>query len=237
VLTDFLPNKKAKSRIVLVRFPARNKCEEEKRARYEKNPWFNDQFPQQKSRLYRFRRCPNAGRQFGGDGWFAFHSVIMAVRLSRVYSGYPVTLNAFGVDPSGSWENLLETPTGYGNCSFTVPGYEMEELIDSTTSTNGLNPLPNGSITVSWFANCSNFDPFYGYYGSPPYYTGGGPLTNPKTGEQEVYATFLRDGVNFGPNTSGTPAPYGSADNPLQAYYYHRCYRLKKLVYQYTLCG
>jgi len=134
------------------------------------------------------------------------------------YSGYPVTFNAFGIDPSG-WENLLETPTGYGNCSFTVPGYEMEELIDSTTSTNGLNPLPNGSITVSWFANCSNFDPFYGYYGSPPYYTGGGPLTNPKTGEQEVYATFLRDGVNFGPNTSGTPAPYGSADNPLQAYY------------------
>ncbi len=95
----------------------------------------------------------------------------------------------------------------------------MEELIDTTTSTNGLNPLPNGSITVSWFANCSNFDPFYGYYGSPPYYTGGGPLTNPKTGEQEVYATFLRDGINFGPNTSGSPAPYGSADNPLMAYY------------------
>ena len=134
------------------------------------------------------------------------------------YTGYPVTMTAFGVDPS-KWENLYATPSAYNDCVFTVPGYETNEVIDTDTSTNGLNPLPNGSISVTWFANCANFDPFYGNAGSPPYYTGGGPLTNPKTGEQQIYATFLRDGINFGPNTSGSPAPYGSADNPLMAYY------------------
>ncbi|HEV7925649.1 MAG TPA: LamG-like jellyroll fold domain-containing protein [Verrucomicrobiae bacterium] len=147
---------------------------------------------------------------------------------SLTYTGYPVTMTAFGIE-SNAWENLTEMPTGYHSCGFTVPGYNFDEVIDSTTSTNGLNPLPYGSIDVSWFGNCANFDPFYGYAGSPPYYQGGGPLTNPKTGEQQVYATFIRDGVNFGPNTSGQPAPYGSADNPLMAYYYVDVTGLKTL--------
>jgi hypothetical protein len=142
------------------------------------------------------------------------------------YTGYPVTLTAFGVDPA-NWENLLEMPTSYGSCSFTAPGYNLEELIDTTTSTNGLNPLANGSITVNWFANCANFTPFEGYQGIPPqspvyiYANGGGFYTNTPgiTGEQEVYATFLRDGINYGPNASGSPAGYGTPDNPLQAYY------------------
>jgi hypothetical protein len=137
------------------------------------------------------------------------------------YTGYPVTMTAFGIE-SNAWENLYEMPTGYHSCAFTAPGYFTNEVIDTETSTNGLNPLPNGSIGISWFGNAANFDPFYGYAGSPPNYTGGGPLTNPKTGEQQVYATFIRDGINFGPSAA-------AADNPLQAYYYIDITNLKTL--------
>ncbi len=122
------------------------------------------------------------------------------------YSGYPVTITAFGVAPSG-WQNLLGMPTGYG-CSPALGfpyTYSLNETIDTTTSSNGLNPLPNGSLSVTWTANTANYTPFYGYAGNPPTYTGGRPLQNPTTGEQQVYATFLRDGVNFGPP--------GGADN------------------------
>ena len=134
------------------------------------------------------------------------------------YTGYPVILPAFGI-PTNEWENLAPTPNGYGSCVFTTPGYETNEVIDTDTSTNGLNPLPNGSINVEWFANCSNFDPFAGYAFPGPYYEQpGGPQgalddgTNPVSGEQQVYATFLRDGINYGPSAD-------SADNPLMAYY------------------
>src|SRR5579864_6823560 len=72
---------------------------------------------------------------------------------SSAYSGYPITLTAFGVE-SNAWENLLPMDTGYG-CTNTSEITESlgPELIDSTTSTNGLNPLPNGSISVSWSGN------------------------------------------------------------------------------------
>ncbi|HUD46297.1 MAG TPA: LamG-like jellyroll fold domain-containing protein [Candidatus Baltobacteraceae bacterium] len=127
------------------------------------------------------------------------------------YSGFPVTLTAFGIESNG-WENLLPMDTGYSGCSGPL-GYTLgPELIDTTTATNGLNPLPNGSISVTWFGPTANFDPFYGYAGSPPYYTGGGGLTNPKSGEQEIYATFIRDGINFGPTSSG-------GDNDQPGYY------------------
>jgi hypothetical protein len=143
---------------------------------------------------------------------------------ASAYGGFPVTLTAFGVPPS-QWENLLPTGTGYGSCVWVAPGYETNEIIDTTTSTNGLNPLPNGSVDVTWFANCANFSGFFGYgdlgYAPPPTYGHpNNPPPNPiPSGESQVYLTFLRDGVNFGPNTSGSPAPYGSADNPLEAYY------------------
>jgi hypothetical protein len=144
------------------------------------------------------------------------------------YTGYPVTLTAFGI-ATNAWENLIETPTGYSSCTFTAPGYTMEEIIDSTTSTNGLNPLPNGSIDVTWFANSANFNPFAGYGGGPPPYyqeRGGHPGssmldTNPATGEELVYATFLRDGINWGPP--------GGPDNALKAYYYVDVTGLKSL--------
>ncbi len=125
------------------------------------------------------------------------------------YSGYPVTLTAFGIAPSG-WENLLPMDTGYNGCAGPL-SYMFTELIDSTTSTNGLNPLPNGSLTVTWSGPTANFDPFAGYAGAPPYYyTPGGPLpTNAATGEEQIYATFIRDGINFGPGSSG-----GDNDQP-----------------------
>ena len=154
------------------------------------------------------------------------------------YSGFSVTLPAFGV-PTNGWENLLPTGTGYGGCSWTLPGYTTNEVIDTETSTNGLNPLPNGSINVSWFANAANYDPFGGYGFAAPFYehSGGGQgaidvATNPSTGEEQIYSSFLRDGVNYGPNGpagTSTPAPYGSADNPLEAYYYVDVTGLKTL--------
>jgi hypothetical protein len=119
------------------------------------------------------------------------------------YSGFPVTLTAFGIPPN-SWENLFPTPNGYGSCMWITPGYTTNEVIDTDTSTNGLNPLPNGSINVTWFANCANYDPFAGYAYSAPYYenpggTGGAKdvANSPRTGGEQVYATFLRDGINY----------------------------------------
>jgi hypothetical protein len=117
---------------------------------------------------------------------------------SPAYSGYPVTFTAFGIESNG-WENLLEMNTGYSSCGGPL-GYTLNEVIDTTTSTNGLNPLPNGSLNVTWFGPTANFCPFGGYAGSPPnYYTHGGPLSHPLSGEEEIYATFIRDGINFGP--------------------------------------
>ena len=77
---------------------------------------------------------------------------------SPAYSGYVVTLPAFGI-PTNGWENLAPVPTSYSSCMWVSPGYTNAELIDIDTSTNGLNPLPNGSINVTWFANAGNWDP------------------------------------------------------------------------------
>ena len=123
------------------------------------------------------------------------------------YSGYPVTMTAFGVAPSG-WENLAMMQTGYGTCDpLSAQGvYTTNEVINTTTSTDGLNPLPNGSLTVTWSANGANFSGFGGYgmiaiFGNPAF-DGTPPVAFP-TGESEIYGTFLRDGVNFGQGSSG----------------------------------
>lgn len=123
---------------------------------------------------------------------------------SPAYSGYQVTATAFGVPPS-SWENLLEMGTGYSSCS-GILGYTLSEVIDTTTSTNGLNPLPNGSLSLTWFGPTANYATFGGYGFPPPRYQtpGGGYTTNQgPPGEVQVYATFIRDGLNFGPGESG----------------------------------
>ena len=121
---------------------------------------------------------------------------------SPAYSGFPVTVTAFGIDPSG-WENLLPMNTGYSSCALSSApfGYTLNEVVDTTTSTNGLNPLPNGSLNVTWWGPTANCSGFGGYEFKPPHYNYGGPFpagTQP-TGEGEVYASFLRDGINFGP--------------------------------------
>ncbi|HWV99833.1 MAG TPA: LamG-like jellyroll fold domain-containing protein [Candidatus Acidoferrum sp.] len=112
------------------------------------------------------------------------------------YTGFPVTMTAFGISTNG-WENLTEINTGYGCAGVYVT---LNEIIDTTTSTGGLNPLPNGSINVTWSANMGNFSGFAGYGLNVPShaYDGAPPVPVP-TGEWQIYNTFLRDGVNFGP--------------------------------------
>lgn len=136
---------------------------------------------------------------------------------AQSYSGFLVTLPAFGIG-TNSWENLAQMNTGYG-CGGGTPPYTLSTIISTTTSTGGLNPLPNGSLTVTWSADTANFSGFAGYggglpgykqYAGPPGYDYSGdppPSRTPAqpfpTGEWEVYSGFLRDGVNFGPGSSG----------------------------------
>jgi hypothetical protein len=135
---------------------------------------------------------------------------------SASYSGFAVTMTAFGIESNG-WENLIEMPTGYACPIASAPySYTLNEVVDTTTSTNGLNPLPNGSLNVTWTANDANFSGFAGYGGHPPSYAYDGhyPGANIQvTGEEEIYSTFLRDGVNFGIDTNGNFAYTHCGDN------------------------
>ena len=131
------------------------------------------------------------------------------------YSGFPVTLTAFGIAPTG-WQNLMQMDSGYGGCATPSLGYTLNQVITTTTTTGGLNPLANGSLNVTWFGPTANFAGFGGYAGPPPTYAYGGPYPyggKPPTGEEQIYATFIRDGVNFGPpggadNTGGAGGYY-----------------------------
>ena len=125
------------------------------------------------------------------------------------YTGFPVTLTAFGVSPNG-WQNLTPMDSGYGSCPLASPYYiTLNETVSTNTSTGGLNPLPNGTLNVTWSANTANFSDFGGYPdagNSPPYnIVTIFPTAFPVGAEDQVYAGFLRDGVNFGPP--------GGADN------------------------
>jgi hypothetical protein len=104
-------------------------------------------------------------------------------------SGYIVTTTAFGIPPSG-WENLTQMMTGYGSAPCDQLSYSLSEVFNTTTSDGSLNPLPNGSVTVNWTASTANVSGFSGGYPG-------------NTGEFQVYHGFLRDGVNFGPGSSG----------------------------------
>jgi hypothetical protein len=119
------------------------------------------------------------------------------------YSGAVVTAPAFGIGPAG-WESLTPMDTGYG-C--TVDYYTLSETINTSSSGNGLNPLPSGSITVTWSAWTANCSGFGGYDRPGPNYSFGGSGYRP--GNEQVYWGFLRDGVNFGPGSSG-----GDNDQP-----------------------
>ena len=127
------------------------------------------------------------------------------------YSGAIVTATAFGIGPSG-WENLTQMPTGYGctGCAFN----NLSEVIDTTTSSGGLHPLPIGSLTVNWGGYAANVSGFGGYNRSGPNYTFGG--NNEQPGNEQVYWGFIRDGVNFGPNSGD--CGYNCGDNNQPGY-------------------
>ena len=113
------------------------------------------------------------------------------------YAGAAVTATAFGIGTNG-WESLTQMDTGYG-----CPGnyFTLNQTIDTTTSTGGSNPLPNGSLGVTWSAYTANVSGFAGYSRPGPHYNFGG--NNEQPGNDQVYWGFLRDGVNFGPGSSG----------------------------------
>ena len=103
------------------------------------------------------------------------------------YTGFPITATAFGVTPD-HWENLTPMPTGY-NGSGSAPGpFTLTESIDTTTSSGGLHPLPQGKLTITWTSVAANTS---GFAGNDPGYGG----NHPHVGEQEVYYGFLRDDV------------------------------------------
>ncbi len=112
------------------------------------------------------------------------------------YNGAVVTAPAFGIDTNG-WENLALMDTGY---SCPADYYTLTNTIDKTSSGAGLNPLPNGSLTVVWSGYTANVSGFGGYTRSGPHYTFGG--NGYKPGNEQVYWGFIRDGVNFGPGSS-----------------------------------
>jgi hypothetical protein len=137
---------------------------------------------------------------------------------SQDYTGFQITQMAFGIATNG-WQNLTPMDTGYSCGAYPQPGvgdyFTLEEDgIGSTNTTPGLNPLPNGSLNVIWSAYTANYDPFAGYGAPPPNYYGPGGQAGalavasaPISGEQQVYASFLRDGLNFGPGGANNDQP------------------------------
>src|SRR5437016_2377957 len=81
------------------------------------------------------------------------------------YTGQHVTAAAFGIPPSG-WESLLPLPTGYSPDNNAPqfagnPGpYTNSEVINTTSNTNGLHPLPQGSLSLTWGASAANTSGF-----------------------------------------------------------------------------
>ncbi len=119
------------------------------------------------------------------------------------YTGKIVTAAAFGI-PTNGWENLAPLRTGY-YCTNTTDAcngpFYTNQVISASTSSDGLHPLPQGSLNVNWSATAANVTGFAGYgpkYGAP----------NPNPGEQQVYYSFLRDEANTYTAPVGGPIPY-----------------------------
>ena len=140
------------------------------------------------------------------------HAASIGLKFTVDYCGFGNYVNyvnapAFGM-ATNLWQNLtgsvsgetsgLGMGSGYHSCS-TYTTFTMVDTISSSTVNSppgGLFPLPNGSITVTWFGYNANWSGFAGYdagsAGQP------NPAAAPGRGEAEVYAGFIRDGVNFG---------------------------------------
>lgn len=139
------------------------------------------------------------------------HAATIGLKFTVDYCGYGNYVNyvnaaAFGI-PMNQWENLTAMGTGYHSCSGPLY-FNLSETIDTTTSTGGLHPLPNGSLSLNWGGATENWSGFIGYdpTGPPQPITSGPPVP-----EAQVYAGFIRDGVNFGPGQGGT---YGDNNQP-----------------------
>jgi hypothetical protein len=106
------------------------------------------------------------------------------------YTGFPVTAAAFGV-PAANWENVTPMDTGY----VSEGPFYLTETIDTNSNSGGLNPLPNGTLSLSWQANAA-FNSFFGI-NDPVSYGPNNTPNQPHRGEQEVYYGFLRDNVFY----------------------------------------
>jgi hypothetical protein len=124
-----------------------------------------------------------------------------------------VTAPAFGIG-TNAWQSLPPIDTGYGPCVNGCAAFALGQVINTSSSGNGLNPLPNGSVTVIYTGSSANVSGFGGYdRGTGPFYEYGGNSYRP--GEEQVYWGFIRDGVNFGPVPPGCGgAPSGDNDQP-----------------------
>src|SRR4051812_25068231 len=77
------------------------------------------------------------------------HAATVGFNLQTDYCGFSaayrnnVTAAAFGI-PTTGWENLTPMMTGNGDFPCDQPGYTLSEVINTTSSAGGLNPLPNG---------------------------------------------------------------------------------------------
>jgi hypothetical protein len=135
------------------------------------------------------------------------------VSYSSVVGNYVNYVNApaFGIPQSG-WQSLSPTGTGYGGATdnllylygINVIDTTMQAPVNTSPQPGGqpafanqfLNPLPNGSLTVSWGCPEANWSGFAGY--DPSHAAQPAPTNGPAMGEAEVYAGFFRDGINFG---------------------------------------
>ena len=119
------------------------------------------------------------------------------------YTGFQVTATAFGIPPSG-WQNLTPLPTGYNKQGLDPGPFTLSETIGTTTNAPGLNPLPNGSLSVTWSAVAANASGF-GYSGN-----------HPPIGNDEVIYGFLRDN-NFIYTSPTNPIGYSVLISGLQS--------------------
>src|SRR5690349_16144777 len=84
----------------------------------------------------------------------------IGLKFTVDYCGFANYVNyvnapAFGV-PMNQWENLTPMGTGYHSCSGTT-FFSLNEVVDTNTSSGGLHPLPNGSLTLNWSGQCANW--------------------------------------------------------------------------------
>ena len=119
------------------------------------------------------------------------------------FSGAVITAPAFGIG-TNSWESLTPMNSGIG----CLPNYLTQtQVVNTASAGGGLNPLPAGSVTVTWAAYTASVSEFGGYSSTGPNYSFNGSGYLP--GVEQVYWGFLRDGVNWGLGAStGTEPGY-----------------------------